>query len=65
MSKVYYIKDTKKFWQARDKTRSIIDGKRASSSYTDKVKFAEKLRLDAKFLKSGVIVSSKDRIANK
>ena len=59
MSKVHYIRDTKKFWQTRDKARSILDGKRANSSYTEKAKIAEKLRLDAKFLKSGVVVSSK------
>lgn len=59
MTKVTYIKDTKKFWQAREKARSTLDKERANVSYTEKVKTAQKLRSDADFVKSGRVVSSK------
>jgi len=59
MSETSYMKDTKKFWQACDKSRSALDKKRANASFTSKVKIVEKLRSDAAFLKSGKIVSPK------
>ena len=59
MTDIHYIKDTKKFWQARGKSRSALDKKRASASLSEKVRVAEKLRTDAGFLKSGRVVSSK------
>ena len=59
MTRIPYIKDTKKFWQAREKARTTLDNKRANVSYSVKVEIAQKLRSDANFLKSGRIVSSK------
>lgn len=59
MSNTNYMKDTRKFWQAREKARVTLDAKRANVSYAEKAKIAEKLRSDARFLKSGKIVSPK------
>ena len=59
MTRISYIRDTKKFWQAREKARTALDKKRANASYAIKVQTAEKLSSDADFLKSGRIVSSK------
>ena len=59
MTRISYMRDTKKFWQAREKARTALDTKRASVSYAVKVEIAQKLRSDANFLKSGRIVSSK------
>lgn len=59
MTKVNYLKDTKRFWQTREKARRNLDAKRASVSYSEKVTTASKLRSDARFLKSGRIISSK------
>jgi hypothetical protein len=59
MNKRAYIKDTTKFWQAREQARSALDKKRANVSFAKKVEIAEKLRSDAAFLKSGKIVKSK------
>lgn len=58
MTKVNYIRDTKKFWQARERARTALDKKRADNPYTVKTEIAQKLRADAAFLKSGRIVSS-------
>lgn len=58
MSKSHYMKDTKKFWRARNEARVALDKKRAQAPFSEKVKLAEKLRADAEFLKSGVPVSS-------
>jgi len=58
MTRIAYIKDTKKFWQARERARVTLDKKRANVPYTVKVQTAKKLRSDADFLKSGRIVSS-------
>jgi len=59
MTNISYIRDTKKFWQTREKARTALDKERASVSYAAKVKIAEKIRSDANFLKNGRIVSSK------
>lgn len=59
MSNANYMKDTRKFWQAREKARVTLDTKRANVSYAEKAEIAEKLRSDARFLKSGKIVSPK------
>ena len=59
MTKTNYMKDTRKFWQIREKGRSALNKKRANVSFAEKVKIAEKLRSDADFLRSGQIVSSK------
>lgn len=59
MSNVNYLKDTKKFWQTREKARRNLDTKRASVSFSKKATIAGKLRSDARFLKSGRIISSK------
>lgn len=59
MTKVDYLKDTKKFWQTREKARRNLDAKRAGVSFGKKATIAEKLRSDARFLKSGRIISSK------
>ncbi len=59
MSKVHYMKDTKEFWQARNKSRAALDKKRATASFPQKAKIAEKLCSDAKLLKSGVPASYK------
>ncbi len=59
MTKDNYLKDTKRFWQTREKARKNLDTKRASASYSEKVAIAGKLHSDAKFLKSGHIISSK------
>ena len=59
MTKVNYLKDTKRFWQTREKARKNLDTKRTSASYSEKVTIADKLRSDARFLKSGRIISSK------
>lgn len=57
MTTINYMKDTKKFWKAREKARASLDKRRASASYSEKVKSATKLRLDADYLKSGKVVS--------
>ena len=59
MTKVNYLKDTKRFWQTHEKARRNLDAKRASVSYSEKLTIASKLRSDARFLKSGRIISSK------
>ncbi len=59
MTKITYLKNTKEFWQAREKARSALDKKRANASFAEKVKVSETLRSDAIFLKSNRIVSSK------
>jgi len=59
MSSSHYMKDTKKFWQTRNKSRTALDKKRVSASFSQKAKIAEKIRSDAKLLKSGVTVSPK------
>ncbi len=53
------MKDTKKFWPERESARTILDTKRSSVPYPQKVRVAEKLRSDAHFLKSGKIISTK------
>jgi len=58
MTNTPYMKDTKKFWQAREQSRSTLDKKRSSASLSEKMGISEKLRSDASFLKSGRIVSS-------
>jgi len=62
MTKVNYLKDTKGFWQAREKARKNLDAKRADVSYSEKVNIADKLRSDARFLKSGRIASCKSSL---
>ena len=59
MTKNNYLKDTKGFWQIREKARKNLDIKRAGASYSEKVAIASKLRSDARFLKNGRIISSK------
>jgi hypothetical protein len=59
MTNIPYMKDTTKFWQAREKARATLDKQRANSSHTKKVKTAQKLHSDAVFLKSGRVISSK------
>ena len=59
MTKTTYIKDTREFWQAREKARSALDKQRGKVSSAEKVKIAEKLRSDADFLKTGRVVSPK------
>lgn len=59
MSKIHYMKDTKAFWQERKKARSALDKKRRNMPYSEKVKYLEKLRSDADFLKSGRLVFHK------
>jgi hypothetical protein len=59
MANTHYMKDTKKFWQARGEARTALDKKRADASFSEKVEVAEKLHADASFLKSGRVVSSK------
>jgi len=59
MTSANYTKDTTKFWQKREKARNNLDSKRASVSYSEKVSIAGRLQSDAKFLKTGHIVSPK------
>jgi len=59
MTNTSYTKDTKGFWQTREKARSTLDKKRASASLTEKERILENLRADAAFLKSGRMVSAK------
>ena len=59
MAKIHYMKDTKAFWQEREKSRSALDKKRRNMSFSKKVKYLEKLRSDLDFLKSGRLVSPK------
>jgi len=59
MTKVNYMKDTKGFWQTREKARKNLDAKRASASYSEKIIIADKLHSDARLLKSGRIISPK------
>ena len=61
MSSQVYVKDTKKFWQERDKARAALDRKRASAPYAEKLRVTENLREDTAFLKTGRIVSSSKR----
>ena len=58
MREVHYLKDTRKFWKAREKARIALDHKRANTSHTEKASIARKLRADAEFMKSGRIVAS-------
>ena len=50
------MKDTKKFWQEREKARVSLDKMRANASRVDKARIADKLRSDADFLKTGQVV---------
>jgi len=59
MTNTSYIKDTKRFWQTREKARSALDKKRANVSLAEKERVSENLRADAAFLKSGRMVSAK------
>ena len=59
MTNTPYMKDTKKFWQAREQSRSVLDRKRSNASLSEKITISEKLRSDASFLKSGRMASSK------
>ena len=61
MASQVYVKDTKKFWQERDRARAALDQKRANAPYAEKLKVTENLREDTAFLKSGRIVSSSKR----
>jgi len=59
MKSIHYMKDTKAFWQERNKAREVLDQKRQTTSYTEKTQIAEKLRSDANLLKRARILSSK------
>ena len=59
MKQVNYIKDTKRFWQERKNARASLDIKQGSASPTQKAVIAEKLRSDARFLKSVKVISVK------
>ena len=59
MRKIYYLKDTKKFWQERAEARITLDKKRECASLAAKKKEAKQLEADALFLKSGRVISSK------
>lgn len=61
MTKVNYLRDTTKFWQNRTIARKKLDAKRSSAPYSQKVMTVERLADDAKFLKTGRIVSAKSR----
>ena len=59
MTNARYLKDTKEFWQIRDKARKNLDARRANVSYSKKIAIADKLRADAKFLRGGNAIPSK------
>ena len=59
MTNINYLKDTKGFWQTREKARKNLDVKRASASYSKKIAITDKLHADAKFLKGGRIIFPK------
>jgi hypothetical protein len=56
---VSYLKDTKKYWQAREQARIALDSKRAKASPMTKARVAEHLASDIRFLKTGRVVSTK------
>jgi hypothetical protein len=58
-AKVNYLKDTKEFWQNRKIARKKLDAKRSSVSFSQKVAVVGKLADDAKFLRTGRVVSAK------
>ncbi len=43
MKKINYIKDTKKFWQARKKSRDAVDKDLANRSFTEKLAITSKM----------------------
>ena len=58
MREIHYLKDTKKFWKAREKARLALDHKRAKASHAEKNLIARKLHSDAEFMKRSRIASS-------
>jgi hypothetical protein len=53
-----YIKDTKKYWQVREKSRITLDLKRSSASPSDKARETKNIASDVRFLKTGRVISS-------
>jgi len=56
---VNYIKDTNKYWQAREQSRIALDSKRARAPLSEKRKMAGHIASDVRFLKTGRVISSK------
>jgi len=59
MNNIRYMKDSRKFWQTRQKARKNLDTRRANMPLSEKIAILEKLQADTAFLKSGRTVSSK------
>jgi hypothetical protein len=59
MRKKRYLKDTKKFWDERNKARAALDKKRTKASHAEKAKIAKQIKLDALLLKTARPISSK------
>jgi len=52
MKKVHYVKDTKRFWRERKKSREKLDQKLASLSYSEKLAITGKMRANHTAIKN-------------
>ena len=59
MNNIHYIRDTKKFWQIREHSRIALDKRRANAPLSEKTRVSERLLSDARFMKTGRIISPK------
>lgn len=56
MTRISYMKDTKKFWQEHESARAELDTKRSHATSSQKNATARKIRSDVRFLQRGKIV---------
>ena len=52
MSKDYYLKDSKKYWETYKKAREARDKELAKLPFSEKVAITEKLQIDAEVLRN-------------
>ena len=52
MDNIYYLKDSKKFWETRKKAREAKDKKLARLSFPEKIAMTEKIQADYEVLRN-------------
>lgn len=52
MRKVHYVKDTKKFWETRKKSREAVDKALESRSFTEKLVIMDKMNANHKAMRN-------------
>lgn len=62
MDKIFYLKDSEKFWETRKKARKIKDRKLEKLNFSEKVNMAEKIEADYEVLQNAKRESSKFEI---